>query len=190
VLGKPYPCLAIPAYVEADVIHGDIKPANILIFRDDLNRCIAKVADFGYSTVGTENGLVYLPKSVPWNAPEHHGRDFTFQRAIKTDTYSFGLVCLRILFEDLLLQHFPKFSEAYEKETFLLGKIRIVEIPATAGYEADLLPFAIDAVKSKVGLELSQKKTLEKFFKVTIAGDPNLRSDDFSELQRLLSNDQ
>lgn len=190
MLEKPYPCLAIPAYVEADVIHGDIKPANILIFRDDSNRYIAKVADFGYSTVSAENGLVYLPKSVPWNAPEHHGRDFTFQTAIKTDTYSFGLVCLRILFEDLLLQHFPKFSEAYEKEIFLQGKNGIVEVPASEEYEANLLPFATNAVKSKEGLELSQKKTLENFFKFTIARDPSLRSDDFLELQRLLSNDQ
>jgi serine/threonine protein kinase len=100
VLYEPYPRLAVPADIKVDVIHGDIKPANILIFRNDLNRYVAKVADFGYSTVVMDDGLVYLPKSVPWNAPEHHGRDFTFQRALKCDTYSFGLVCLRILFED------------------------------------------------------------------------------------------
>ena len=55
------------------VIHGDIKPQNVLVFKDAITKEITvKVADFGYSTLTAgESERVLLPKSRPWNAPEH-----------------------------------------------------------------------------------------------------------------------
>ena len=82
------------------VIHGDIKPQNVLVFRDAITRKITvKVADFGYSTLTmNKSEKVLLPKSRPWNAPEHHFGEFKVQEAKKTDVYSFGMLCLWILF--------------------------------------------------------------------------------------------
>ena len=58
-----------------------------------------KVADFGYSTLTVgDSGKVILPKSRPWNAPEHHPGEFNTQEAKKTDVYSFGMLCLWLLF--------------------------------------------------------------------------------------------
>jgi serine/threonine protein kinase len=56
------------------------------------------VADFGYSTLaGGDAEKVLLPKSRPWNAPEHHFGEFEVYEAKKTDVYSFGMLCLWIL---------------------------------------------------------------------------------------------
>ena len=86
------------------VIHGDIKPQNVLVFKDAITRKITvKVADFGYSTLTTgESGKVLLPKPRPWNAPEHHFGEFKAQEAKKTDVCSFGMLCLWILFGNRL----------------------------------------------------------------------------------------
>ena len=67
------------------VVHGDIKPQNVLVFKDAITRKITvKVADFGYSTLTVgESGKVFLPKSRPWNAPEHHFGEFEAQEAKK-----------------------------------------------------------------------------------------------------------
>lgn len=47
-----------------------------------------------------ESEVVYLPGSTPWNAPELHHRGFELPQAKKTDIYSFGMLCLWVLFKD------------------------------------------------------------------------------------------
>ena len=86
------------------VVHGGIKPQNVLVFKDAITRKITvKVADFGYSTLTVgESGKVFLPKSRPWNAPEHHFGEFNAQEAKKTDVYSFCMLCLWLLFGNRL----------------------------------------------------------------------------------------
>jgi serine/threonine protein kinase len=82
-----------------DIIHGDVKPQNVLVFEDSPGIYIAKVADFGFSThfYGEQN-LISMPKSVPWSAPEHRHRYFCPQDAKAMDVYSFGMLCLWLLF--------------------------------------------------------------------------------------------
>ena len=72
-----------------DIIHGDIKPENTLIFDDGLGGYTAKVADFGYSTQYTmPQDLIFMPRSWPWAAPEWHHRGFTPAQATKTPILS------------------------------------------------------------------------------------------------------
>ncbi|OAL33645.1 hypothetical protein AYO20_07152 [Fonsecaea nubica] len=76
---------------KADVTVGDIKPDNILLFRNSDGSLTAKIADFGFAR-GAAN-LVSSPdverevrgSTLPWRAPE--------------DSYSLGLVLAFILFD-------------------------------------------------------------------------------------------
>ena len=71
----------------------------MLIFEDRPGLYTAKVADFGFSTYfHGDQDLIKMPKSEPWNAPEHHNRYFYPQGAKAMDVYSFGMLCLWLLF--------------------------------------------------------------------------------------------
>jgi hypothetical protein len=64
-----------------------------------------KVTDFGYSCYGSvDEDIVQLPCSQPWEAPEYHPRWFTLAAAKKMDMYSFGLLCLWLLFPGEVLK--------------------------------------------------------------------------------------
>ena len=94
-------------------MHGDIKPENVLVAKDQKSNYGIKVTDFGYSCFGSDdNHLVRLPQSKPWQAPEYHPRWFSLQDARKMDYYSFGLLCLWLLFskETLIVPNFPNVS--------------------------------------------------------------------------------
>ena len=72
------------------IVHGDVKPDNILIFKNREGRLIAKLADFGCSVLGTSRDeLVRLPKSEPWFAPEYHNRGFELHKAQRSGILNF-----------------------------------------------------------------------------------------------------
>lgn len=78
------------------VVHGDLKPGNILMCHDPAkDRYIAKLSDFGFSTVEVDENAV-LRGTFLWNAPEcfHEACDEfrPFRNTISRDFYSFGLV--------------------------------------------------------------------------------------------------
>lgn len=82
-----------------DIIHGDIKPQNILVFKDSNGDFVVKVADFGYSTILAGKKGVLMPKSEPWFAPEwEKGCEYSRIEAQKMDAYSFGMLCLWFCF--------------------------------------------------------------------------------------------
>ena len=72
------------------IIHGDIKPENILIFKNE-EQCKAKIADFGHSLL--DNGVErYLPGGTQaYAAPEWKCCAPT-NLLRQTDIYSYGLV--------------------------------------------------------------------------------------------------
>lgn len=83
------------------MIHGDIKPQNVLVYRDLSGKTSTKMADFGYSTLlATETQTVRLPKSEPWNAPEHDFAGVGEVAAKRMDMYSFALMCLWVMFKE------------------------------------------------------------------------------------------
>jgi serine/threonine protein kinase len=78
---------------ENGVIHGDIKPENVLMFSGtDPGILIPKLSDFGFSVLDRYN-TPRLPGGTPdWEAPEALERETSGKDLMHSDTYSFGLL--------------------------------------------------------------------------------------------------
>lgn len=109
---------------QLDIVHGDVKPENVLVFNNECGLPVPKVADFGFSCLGAKDtDVIKMPKTPPWEAPEWHDRGFPISAAKKADFYSFGLLCVWILFNDQLVEPSPDVSESIEgKMVFYLSK--------------------------------------------------------------------
>ncbi|KAM0259856.1 hypothetical protein ACHAQJ_003100 [Trichoderma viride] len=152
------------------IIHGDIKPENVLVFAEEAdNKVKIRVTDFGYSTIHANNSAeaqIRLPFSAPWNAPEtvsDRDRLFSVHDAKLTDIYSFGMLCAWVLFHDSLrsMLIFSGMKESGRLVQVVQGAIHKV---------ADLDPI--------------QKKRLSDFFSSAIAFDPKQRPLDLQEAMK------
>lgn len=148
-----------------DIVHGDIKPQNILVYQNDDGSVTAKVTDFGYSCLGsTEHDIVKPPESAPWNAPEIKFNEwFLLRDAKKTDVYSFGMVCLYTLFYDRFEENNP-----------------------TKGMTNGWLETAKEWLVATHDLDDSSKVNLSLFFRFTLPKVPDLRSTNFEDLVKYL----
>lgn len=94
-------CLDVGAGLDAlhqlDIVHGDLKPANVLIFNQD--GLTAKLADFGMSLY-EDMHAGEIPKGTPgWQAPEIQlGSPLQPSDLLKADNYSFGLLLWSSMF--------------------------------------------------------------------------------------------
>ncbi|KAJ4114834.1 hypothetical protein NW765_011465 [Fusarium oxysporum] len=88
------------------IIHGDVKPANVLLFHghDGSGILRAKISDFSHSLFecDAENGMLsWLGRSRPWSAPETQSQTAQdVALANRSDIFSFGLLVLFIMLED------------------------------------------------------------------------------------------
>lgn len=152
----------------ADIVHGDIKPDNVLIFQDETNRPFARVADFGFSTIFNSQSTVFMPKSGHWTAPEWHHRGFKPASAMKMDVYSLGVLSLWLTFyEDQVhkSQPFPEYLTS-----------RICSPP-------DLK----ETVLETSGINENAKVDLIEFFDATLARDADQRILDLTKCISLLT---
>ena len=174
------------------VVHGDIKPQNLLVFKGAVTgRVTVRVADFGYSTLTMgESGKVLLPKSRPWNAPEHHFGGFKAHEAKKMDVYSFGMLCLWILFGSCL-SDFPQ-TTAEGGVTELIS----FDVPSFHSRptfleclknEGRLEYIANNLLGSTPGLDVECAIRLNEFFSLILAHNPGKRTCDLAKVVGLLS---
>ena len=173
------------------VVHGDIKPQNVLVFKDAITRKITvKVTDFGYSTLTVgESGKVLLPKSRPWNAPEHHFGEFNAQEAKKTDVYSFGMLCLWLLFGDRL-SDIPQTTAdgaagliSFDVPSFLSGPTLLERLK----YEGSLEHIADQLVESVTSIDVEYRIHLKDIFSLTLQHNPGKRTCVLARIIGLLS---
>jgi serine/threonine protein kinase len=83
-----------------DILHGDLKPANVVITNDAQGRPKAQLIDFGYSCFGsTDDDLVWLPFSPPWTAPEHEWKEYSLSAGKRMDVHSLGMTVAYLIFQ-------------------------------------------------------------------------------------------
>ena len=162
----------------------------MLVFKDAITRkTTVKVTDFGYSTLTAGgSGTVSLPKSRPWNAPEHHSGEFKAHEAKKTDVYSFGMLCLWVLFGNRL-SDVPQTTA--DGATGLIS----FDAPFFGGLtflerlkdEGGLEYIANRIVESMPGMNVEYRIRLKEIFGLTLPHNPGNRTCDLARVIGLLS---
>lgn len=95
-------CLDIAAGLDAlhecQIVHGDLKPQNILIFQDGAV-FVAKLADFGLSIEEQETGTpCTVGGTRGWQAPEVEERCVSWEYVAQTDNYSYGVLVWSVMY--------------------------------------------------------------------------------------------
>ena len=151
-----------------DIVHGDIKPENVLIFPDGNGSYEAKVTDFGYSTkFASDTESITMPYSPLWTAPEQHHRQVLPAQAKKMDAYSFGMLCQWLIF--------------YNKA----GQTRRFE-EDLANTHISVLNHVLDLASAISYSDDQTRNDIQDLFKLTLVEDPNERSSDFARFLGLL----
>ena len=163
----------------AGIIHGDIKPQNVLVFEGN-SRIVAKVADFGFATCfQSHDDLIVMPKSEPWNAPEHHYRLHRPEQARQMDIYSFGMLCFWLIFgagSSSSLQSLPPtYLERGQYFSFeqCQSKGNLLQDWKINGNK--LLEWIKWLIKEDQRLNSRLKDNLLRFFESTLPTNPKLR---------------
>jgi serine/threonine protein kinase len=174
---------------DTDVVHGDLKPQNILINEDKTEDVISVgLTDFGFSSFSnSEDGLVRVPRSQPWEAPEWHLREFSLADAKKMDMYSFGLICLWIFFrgEDLSDISLPGATV----DTAFSG----TNLEATAAIQAlkqngdAMLQWTLQLLDKNLNIQDHTRACLQQIFRLILLCCPSERTTTVQVILRLLS---
>jgi len=131
-----------------------------------------------------EDDFISVPKSWPWSAPEHDYDRLKPAQARKMDVFSFGMLCLWILFERCLSGIVPLPSEAHWAESYFQGKEkrdlskRILEDLKQGDR---LVMLAKQLVMAENELSNDTKQVLQQFFSMSLAFDPNQRETDLKQ---------
>lgn len=169
------------------VVHGDLKPENVLLCWENTNTVSAKVADFGFSSLASSEELIFLPQSRPWNAPEWHHRGFTIEEAKRQDSYSFGLLCLWFLLSN---GEDPQEENPFANDGTISSEIGFYFRPGGVIEDTkqsnQLLHRAIQAVQNLQVDDETQRHALESLFNTTLEFEPLKRTCDFEALSKLL----
>jgi serine/threonine protein kinase len=170
-----------------DIVHGDIKPDNVLVFKSVESGIYGvKITDFGYSSFGSsEDDEVKLPLSTPWEAPEYHDRWFPLKAAKRLDVYSFGLLALWLLFRDktLILDNDieVKISDAFTDD----GRAEMANLQHSKR-KGTLLPAILQLTSQKADLTDHQRQTFDQLFTLSLELAPEKRATDMRPFVELL----
>ncbi|KAH7080740.1 kinase-like domain-containing protein [Paraphoma chrysanthemicola] len=148
-------------------VHGDIKPANALVFRNK-EKYIAKVIDFGFSSqFADQNELLFVAASWPWYAPERDRDRVVAAQVQEMDMFSYGMLCFWVMFERHLSGIVPLPEEAQWAEKYFEEEQQ---------HSGSLSLSVLDGLK--------RDEQLTRLAKQLIKDDKNSDDDDLQELGR------
>ncbi|KAF2110563.1 kinase-like domain-containing protein [Lophiotrema nucula] len=170
------------------IVHGDIKPGNILVFEADTGRITVKMTDFGWSTwFRAERKAILMPRSLPWNAPEHMWQTVEMKEAKLMDVYSYGLLCLWLL----LCVDSASASRSFRALDWMQYLGFTTERSLLHAWKQDqddpLLKWAIWALSEHGTFDIDMEQDLVKFFKSCLTFDPYMRNMNWQHLLELLA---
>ncbi|KAH7198915.1 uncharacterized protein B0J16DRAFT_367919 [Fusarium flagelliforme] len=178
---------------QSGIVHGDIKPENILIF-DKEGDYQAKVIDFGYSSLYSKDECdIRLPISYPWNPPEHDrpAREWTATQAKFVDNFSFGMITLWLLFAPYLTRQIPlppDIAIIVERALPKTDPEELVNEIAILGRLKEsgdgLLSFSLHLLAEVEGPDEQQRHCLRSFFSSSLSACPEKRE---ASMERLLA---
>ncbi|KAI1750462.1 hypothetical protein F4782DRAFT_245748 [Xylaria castorea] len=178
-------CSGGSALHQSGVVHGDLKPQNIIMTRiakqpsqnsSKSSYMVPQVVDFSLSVIGQNTDLRRLPRTLGWLAPEWHDQYFQIQKARRMDLFSFGLICYWILSWDREFSHISAEEEDQAMQRLNCNSRRNINTPHKN---------AIDLIRS-MNMDTLTLENLERLFDLTLAFEPQHRASNASQLLPLL----
>ncbi|QGI63787.1 hypothetical protein CEK26_007738 [Fusarium fujikuroi] len=80
---------------EAGIVHGDVKPSNLLVFKHPTKKIVVKLSDFGFAM--PMQGGQLIGSTEVYRAPEAETAHFNSRYLRQQDIYSFGLTLWTII---------------------------------------------------------------------------------------------
>lgn len=88
----------LQALHHCQVVHGDLKLLNVLVFSRDDGGYNAKLSDFGGALLDSPQALLQPMGTRPWTAPEYR-TNRSRQDLLQSDVYALGLLMWRIMLD-------------------------------------------------------------------------------------------
>ena len=147
-----------------------------------------QLTDFGFSSfAASDDTLVRVSRSEPWEAPEWHMRDFTLAKAKKMDIYSFGLLCFWIFFRDQTLVEFGLPSATVHSAFLGTDPEATAAIQALKKEGDSMLHWALKLLQGRQDLTDRIRSCLEQVFKSVLVNDSEARHATMDAVVNLLS---
>lgn len=176
-----------------DIVHGDVKAENILVFEEDHSggpqrskrfNLQCKLTDFGVSRL--PSGELVLGGSRPWQAPEcQRGAYLRIEDAKRTDIYSFGMLLWRVCLDGDPFRSLGEFEGDTAAER---RKKRNQAI--TQRKDGDVLvQHVCNSLALSDQFSRAQLDMLCEVISITLLKDPKRRELDLTRIIRLLTPD-
>ncbi|KAI1274067.1 hypothetical protein F5Y07DRAFT_223980 [Xylaria sp. FL0933] len=158
---------------QCGIVHGDVKPENILIFprRDADNEFVAKLTDFGHSVFESSHSKS-LPAFTPqWCAPELSPegagpKSMGFHEMKQTDIYSYGLVVLSVMLGRPFYESIEDFQTPKANDGMLKAAIELVSTEDREKHDSDLDLAVIELLMRRTIQLRPKHRNLEQCIKI------------------------